>query len=301
MRRWSVAEPLVVDPSAAGSENVHAVPWTTRIDEMFQVAIPTGIVVFFAWQALTSPSPDKAAIAILLCVASLPAGLSILALSKVLRRGRTVTVSEGGLCAGGGRLIEWQEIASVRERGIAQRADLLGSEGSRLAVIDYAIRDAEQVLVLVQKRRSPDLAALPASFGGRRPPLSYVLVNVVAFIGFIALGWAAFPSVFWVGLLMSAIFAVAVYYEMRDIVFETELAGSGLILRTFFGERTIERSRIVKVALHLRRTRSYGSAWSGFRSLNVGVALNTGETVWTKPRRGNAFDLHRAIVRWLEV
>ena len=155
--------------------------------------------------------------------------------------------------------------------------------------------------VLVQKRRSPDLAALPASFGGRRPPLAYVLVNVVAFIGFIALGWAAFPSVFWVGLLMSAIFAVAVYYEMRDIVFETELAGSGLILRTFFGERTIERSRIVKVALHLRRTRSYGSAWSGFRSLNVGVALNTGETVWTKPRRGNAFDLHRAIVRWLEV
>ncbi len=191
------------------------VPRRTRI--LFLVSAPFLVVVVLAplvaVLTLGPPTPVVLAVTLLLGLPAVGAGIWLL--RRVLRSlSGVVRVTEDGLqyeCTGEMPVfLPWKSVASVRERPIWQRLEVVGQGGNPVIHVEYQVDDFERLRreILVQTRENTPVE-LPLHIKG-----SSHLVNVLSVIGLaaglVAAGMTS-PEFLIIGFFLLPLFALELW------------------------------------------------------------------------------------------
>jgi hypothetical protein len=214
------------------------VPQTFVIDKKFGQLMKVSVGVFLAFTLLgialpflpddasaaecSQPaSPIRTYIVSVVCTLFFAAlALYSLRILKALPL-QSVAADEDGLwlahLSKGTGLVRWQDIATLRERPIFQRLDLMGEGGNVLLKLEYQLTQFSQLRSLVMDRTSGQAAmpSLPVT-AAKRP--IYHLFYALGLVGFGALGWKVGPESPWLGYVgMTGLVAVIAYEYLTTI------------------------------------------------------------------------------------
>jgi hypothetical protein len=146
-------------------------------------------------------------------------------------------------------LVQWTDIAAIRERPILQRLDLLDNEGNTLLKLEYQLVQFAELRSLVMEKTSGQLAAPPLPFSSAKPTI-YHLFYAGGIVGFGLLGWFVGQKSPWLGYAgMTGLVAVIAYEYLTTV---------SLV--------TVDRDYLLIAYPTVRRTYS----WSDIESIQLG-------------------------------
>lgn len=134
-------------------------------------------------------------------------------------------------------LVRWQNIATVRERPILQRLDLLSESGGVLLKLEYQLTQFSQLRSLVMEKTSGQVG-IPSLPITAAKPLIYHLFYAFGLVGFGALGWQVGPESPWLGYVGMSGLVVVIAYEYLTTISKVTIDREHL----FIAYPTIQRS-----------------------------------------------------------
>lgn len=222
-------------------------PDTFSIDKQFVQYMKFGVVLSagLALLGMALPfMPDDESVAG--CTVADPAGTYVVSAFLVLCSGAatwyligivrnipltSISVDEEGIWYSHLRkeegLVEWKDIAAVKERQYLQRVDMIGRDGNVLVRLEYQLSRFGQLRSFVLERISKYVKVPQLPICVAKSPL-YHVGNVAGLVGFGVLGWIVGRDNPWVGYLGVGLMEIAIAREYFTTAWRTTIDKDGI-------------------------------------------------------------------------
>jgi hypothetical protein len=180
-----------------------------------------------------------------------------------------------------GKWVPWSSLGRLAERVLAQRVDLVDSNGERFASLHYRLQSFPEALAQAVEGLNRPLPPADTFRSSVRP---WQIALAVGSVGLVAWAGAWGDRL----LLLALLFAAAVYtlfFGLRSVSATPE----GLTLRTHVRTRRLPWSEIAAVRFALRKL------GRGHRQLEVVVVSSSGRATRVRPSGADPFELYARI------